>query len=124
MNKEKAIFVIDDEKDLLELLALYFEDNGHKIVVFENSQDLERSFEKNDPIAIVTDLIIPNDSGLEIIKNIRKTNTKVPIYVISGYPAIHNKSEFEELGVTAIISKPFNMNDFAKQVLDDTKVLI
>lgn len=71
------IFLVDDDRFLLDLYAVKFRNAGHEISVFSGGEDLLSALRKKDsvmPDAILLDLIMPGISGFEALETIRKEN--------------------------------------------------
>lgn len=71
------IYIVDDDRFLLDLYAVKFRGAGHDVSVFGGGEDLLASLRKKDsatPDAILLDLIMPGMSGFEALETIRKEN--------------------------------------------------
>ena len=124
MTESKPIvYVVDDETDALEVfedaLSLEF-----TITTFSRPEEAVHAILKNPPDALVTDLVMPNMDGVEFVKNIRKTNTELPIVVMSGYGEKDQIVNLFRMGCLDFLTKPFKYQELAekiKQVLEHQK---
>ena len=71
------VYLVDDDRFLLDLYAVKFSDAGHEVSVFGNGEDLLSALRKsgsNSPDVILLDLIMPGIGGFEALETIRKEN--------------------------------------------------
>jgi PAS domain S-box-containing protein len=121
----KGMFlVMDDEPVMRDTIGAMLSSFGYIPVLKENGSDIIDSFEslykdKYPVSGMIFDLTVPGAmGGKDAVEIIRKTDRKVPVFVMSGYtddPVMANPAEF---GFTASICKPFSKNDFSKLLND------
>ena len=117
------VVVIDDEEALAELYAFQLQLSGHVTVEFNQSAKALAYLEANQPDMVVTDLRMPHVSGVDICRFVRKTYPLTKLIVVSGFSEIED--ELSEIGVDAMLKKPFSLDDFgviAQAVLNGTYV--
>ena len=111
-----AILVIDDEKMVLEIIETALTTFGHYVELAEDGEEGIRKFDEGLYDLVITDLIMPNTDGKEVIDHIRSSKKrKTPIIGISGTPWM-----MEDSGVDSILSKPFPI----KALLDTVRDLV
>jgi DNA-binding response OmpR family regulator len=69
------IYIVDDDRFLLDLYSVKFKDAGHDVIVFGGGEELLAALRKGDtakPDAVLLDLIMPGTSGFEALETIRK----------------------------------------------------
>lgn len=123
MDKKK-ILVVEDEKDLLELLVAAFEAKGFEVYSAKDGKEGLRTALKRHPDFILLDILMPKMSGVEVLKNLRKDTwgKSVPVMVLSN---IHhsNVSEAMRLGIyDYVLKSDVKLEDVVQQVcraLDD-----
>lgn len=101
-----SIGYIEDEVDLSQSLARKFKKIGIDIDCYETGEEFFTTDLKKYSL-ILTDKNLPEMNGIEIIKKIRSLNCEIPTAIISGYLDEDALRELGQLGVSAIISKPF-----------------
>jgi CheY-like chemotaxis protein len=125
MNKS-VIFVVDDEEILRELLGEVLRDEGYEVYEFVDGQKalMEASvrFEKKLKIDLVlTDVNMPEMSGLKLTEELRKLEFKNPIILLSG----ESGDDFEALkskpGVSGVQPKPYNTNALLESIANYIK---
>ncbi len=104
MKKKKKILIVDDEKNTFMLLKKLLEQEFF-IDYAHNGKEGLQLFMKNQYDIIITDNNMPVMSGMELIREIKKINTDLPIVLITGDRFII--PEFDDV---QILYKPFNMN--------------
>jgi len=107
-NQTKTILVVDDEVKILEVVRALLESKGYTVFTAENA---DRAFEifNNESISLILlDLMLPEISGEEICKTIRK-ESRVPIIMLTA--KVEEEDMLEGLGVGAddYITKPFSL---------------
>jgi CheY-like chemotaxis protein len=103
-----SILVIDDEIVMCTALRRVLEDAGHQVTeVIDGNEGMVR-FQESSVDVVITDMLLPQKSGLAIIKEIRETNRDVKIIAITtlAYDAF---DAAEELGANATFEKPIQM---------------
>lgn len=116
-NKKKLnILYVEDEKDLLKsmssILSLIY---GHVYPCENGKVGLEEFITNKDDIdLILTDVRMPVMSGIEMLKEIRKINSKIPIYVVSADIKLQN--EIMSLGAKRFFQKPLVLPDLVKKI--------
>ena len=115
-SKKPVILLVDDEVDLCDTMATTFNIRGFETLVAYNGK---QAFEilKTTPVDVVlSDLQMPNGTGLELVQWIRKEGINIPIVAfMSGYSQITPK-DISELGVSLFFDKPFPINTVIKMI--------
>ena len=104
---EYTILVADDEKEIRELLRLYLENAGYKVVEAEDGQgalDLLRSQEID---LCLLDIMMPKKDGYHVLQELRK-ESNIPVVILSAKDADSEKILGLNLGADDYMSKPFN----------------
>jgi CheY-like chemotaxis protein len=117
------ILVIDDEGQLRDLLNRMLTRDGHQILVANDGEEGIKSFHHFKPDLIITDIIMPEKDGIEVIVEILKYNPNFPIIAISGgrraITADFNLDSAAMLGVKGILQKPFT-HEQLQEVIEST----
>lgn len=115
------VLCVDDEPEILELMADFLELLGVDVVTTTDArQGLEIYMtDSNDYDAVITDMKMPYMSGLDLLKELRSRGQNVPIIMASGQFDEDLDKLSKECGITAIIAKPFTLAKF-KKVLEET----
>ena len=103
----KKILIIDDETDLRELMQDVLEEQNYQVCGAGNGADGIRLNEQTNPDLILLDLRMPGMDGIETLRNIRKTDGKVSVVILTGYGCPDTIRDAVELNVCEYLSKPF-----------------
>jgi len=112
------IHIIDDEPDILELVTIHLEKNGFVAKGFLNSRDFYKAIEKSKPDLLILDLMLPDEDGLEICKNIKQKDgmNHIPIIILSAKGEESDKVVGLELGADDYVTKPFSPRELVARV--------
>jgi DNA-binding response OmpR family regulator len=116
------ILIIDDEVALLESLSLAISKAGHVVETAANGRDAARLFAAQPADLILTDIVMPDEAGLDFIRDLRRKQPKLPIIAMSG--GITNSPLYAigvagRLGANKILAKPFPTVELL-QAIDET----
>ena len=118
MSKEH-ILLVEDEPDLLQTLSFNFESEGYKVSKALNGEEAMKLLEKNDSIAmVILDLMLPDTSGLDICRHIRKTDYLKDILVImvtAKGEEVDRVVGFE-VGADDYVVKPYSVRELLLRV--------
>jgi two-component system response regulator PilR (NtrC family) len=111
MKKLGRVMVVDDEENIREVLSNYLESMNYEVDTAEDGQDALNKFSKGDFDLIISDLLMPNVDGLELLKRVRNIDKEVIFLMITGYPSIETAVDAIKKGAYDYITKPFHMED-------------
>ncbi len=115
------VLVVDDEPVTRNLVRAILAKDGHEIVMCDGALPAIEVLSLQDFDVIVTDIIMPEHDGFELIQAARNLRPHAQIIVLSAVdekvPAHMTAAVFERLGVTRVISKPINPGLLASEVL-------
>ncbi len=111
----KKIMVVDDEVKIAEVVKSYLEKSGYSVCVAYNGKEALEKFEKENPSLIILDLMLPDMSGEEICKTLRK-KSRVPIIMLTAKVEEENILEGLKIGADDYITKPFSPRQLVARV--------
>lgn len=115
------ILIIDDDNALQTLFKQFMESAGHTARTAPNGREGLRLIKKSVPDLIITDIMMPEMDGLEILREIRMTHPELPIIAISGgmrSPPINFLPHAKKMGACRIFEKPVSLNEL-RQAVDE-----
>ena len=115
------IMVVDDEQQVLSLISTLLEKEGHQVVQAVDGEQALRLFTKQPTDMLITDLLMPNKEGLELIQEIRNNHSNVKIIAYSGGGQIQpdNYLNFAKgMGADRVFSKPVPLNELKVAVIE------
>jgi two-component system alkaline phosphatase synthesis response regulator PhoP len=114
MSKE-TILVVDDEKNIVELVRLYLGKEGYTVESAADGQDALAKAEALRPALIVLDLMLPKVDGWDVCRRLR-ARSQVPIIMLTARSDDVDKIVGLELGADDYLSKPFNPRELVARV--------
>lgn len=109
------ILVVDDDKNINELLRLYLEKEGYNVIAAYDGDDAVRRFEENKPDLVLLDIMLPGIDGWQVCREIRKNSDK-PVIMITAKGETFDKVLGLELGADDYIVKPFDTKEVVARI--------
>src|SRR5437016_13254842 len=103
-----TVLVVDDEPPILRFLRTSLVAVGYRVVTAENAEDALLMIAAEKPDVVVLDLGLPDQSGFDVITEVRK-HSPVPIIVLSARADERSKVEALDLGADDYVAKPFEI---------------
>lgn len=111
------ILVAEDEPMLLKTIELKLKKEGYEVIITSDGREAVAKIEELNPDLVITDIMMPYVSGLEIVSIVRKkTDKRIPIIILSAMEQEKVVMEAFELGADDYITKPFSLNELAIRV--------
>ncbi|MGR3572782.1 nitrogen assimilation response regulator NtrX [Brevirhabdus sp.] len=106
------ILIVDDEKDIRELISDILKDEGYVTRVAANSEDCMAEINRTQPGLMILDIWLKDSQmdGIDILKTVKRDNPDVPIVIISGHGNIEIAVAAIKQGAYDFIEKPFNID--------------
>lgn len=115
--KMKKILIIEDDLLISSLVQFRLKKDGYETLILKDGNEGIKAIDEENPDLIITDVMMPFRSGIEIIHHARKEKPDVPIIVLSSLGEEEEVVlEAFNLGVSDFIPKPFNPNELAIRV--------
>jgi len=114
-----GILLVEDDKDLREMLKASLIRRKYKVIEAENGKDAISHFKPLITDIIITDLIMPDEDGLKVIIKLKELKPTLKIIAISGGGKAGPGSYLnlaKALGADAIFSKPFSVTDLISKI--------
>ena len=118
MADKPKILVIDDSKETVAGLQSFF-NNKYEVMTAENGLDGLKHFEEDDNgiDLVITDLVMPDISGVGVISIVKKKYPGIPVIAITGWGE-HPEALATEADADLVLEKPFELADLDKHVSD------
>jgi len=104
----KSVLIIEDDKNIAELLRLYMEKDGFTVTIADNGAAGLSEFEKNKPDLVLLDIMIPVIDGWGVCREMRSISN-VPIIMLTAKGETHDEVTGLEMGADDYIVKPFEV---------------
>jgi CheY-like chemotaxis protein len=112
------VLIVDDEPDLVALLRDQVAMLGHEVAVaFDGVEGLRLALERL-PDVVVTDVVMPNMDGPEMLDELRRrADTRdLPVIALTALTDSRTQARMRALGVVGFLAKPYSMHDLARQI--------
>jgi DNA-binding response OmpR family regulator len=112
------IYVVDDEPDMVELLATVLKGEGHEVETYTDGRAALARVLEEPPELLLLDLMMPDLDGFELLKLLRldSRGRHVVVLIVSARTGHRAQLETLQLGANAYIYKPFSPRELAMQV--------
>jgi len=111
----KKVLVVDDDAKTVELVKLYLNRDGYRVLTAHEGNEALRLARENHPDLIVLDLMLPGIDGLEIC-SILRDESDVPIIMLTALTTDDDRLKGLDLGADDYVTKPFSPRELAARV--------
>jgi YesN/AraC family two-component response regulator len=105
---EETILVVDDEKDICEVLDISLSDLGYKVHTAGNGEEALQIFEKILPSIVLTDIRMPGMDGIDLLRRIKEHHPEAEVIMITGHGDMDLAIKSLKLEATDFLTKPIN----------------
>ncbi len=119
MAKSYKLLIIDDSEEVLTALSGYFTKKGYQILSASNGLDglklIDNATQEFD--LVITDLVLPNISGVAVISILKKRYPELPVIAITGWGE-HPEALAREANANIVLEKPFKLPEFERLIIN------
>ena len=116
MERNPKILVVDDDPRLRDLLRRYLGENGFQVFVSENGAAMSRLWVREHFDALILDLMMPGEDGLQILRRLRAAKDMTPVIMLTARGEDVDRIVGLELGADDYIAKPFNPRELLARI--------
>ncbi|HZJ68937.1 MAG TPA: response regulator transcription factor [Candidatus Eisenbacteria bacterium] len=109
------ILIVDDDPHINELVQIYFEADGFETTTCLDGEQALKTIKREKPDLIILDLMLPGQSGFDILRNLRKTSD-IPIIMLTARGDTLDQVVGLELGADDYVTKPFEPKELIARV--------
>src|SRR5574337_627150 len=120
--KKPVILVVDDERDICEMLIKTFYEEGYLTDMANSGIEAIKKVLDGGVDFVLLDIMMPEMSGIETLRRIKVIRPELPVVMITAYATLKTAQEAMRLGAYDYITKPFNLEcvrDVIKQGLEE-----
>ena len=110
------IMVVDDDKNICELLRLYLEKEGYQVVIANDGKEAVELNEREDPELILLDIMLPGMDGFAVCKELRQKSSSMGIIILTARTQEMDKVTGLMTGADDYVVKPFNPLELTARV--------
>lgn len=112
-----TVLVVEDTPSERELICEYLRQGGHNVISANDGKEGLAKFEATQPNLVITDLVMPGMSGLELCRAIKKaSNSKVPVIACTSKNQDLDRMWGMKQGVDVYLTKPFTKGDILQAI--------
>jgi len=117
-TKGKKIFVVEDEKDILELIRMKLESAGFITKGFKTALPMLNLLKIEHPDLIILDLMLPDMDGMEVCQKLKsdKATQKIPVLMLTARTDLEDKIKGLEYGADDYVTKPFETRELIARI--------
>ena len=116
-----TILVVDDQKELRAVMRRALTEVGLEVIEAEDGNTALAAFRANPPALVITDIIMPEKAGIEVIATMKRERPEVKVLAISGGGRTHAMDFLaiaRKAGADAALEKPFRKSDLLARVAE------
>ena len=112
------ILVVDDEREIADVIGLYLQNENFEVVKCYNGKDALEAVEKEHPSLAILDVMLPDSDGIEVLKKIRRNPDlkRVPVIMVTAKSSEIDKVKGLDNGADDYITKPFGIMELISRV--------
>lgn len=103
----KKALIIDDDRNILTTLEMYLEDKGFAVVTAASGEEGIQGFRRETPDLVLLDMKLPDQNGLDVLKEIVSSGIKTQVLMITAYATIETAVTAVKMGAFDYLPKPF-----------------
>lgn len=111
MGEDIKILVVDDEQIVLDSIAKHLRKEPYEVIGVLTAQEGLDLIRSDDIDIVLTDLMMPEIDGLELMKMVKDDHPSMPVVMITGYATINTALQATQLGAFDYIAKPFSKKE-------------
>ncbi len=106
-----SILIVDDNTKLLSKIVRSLSLANHQVRSASSIAEARELLKIHPPKVLCLDLQLPDGNGMDLLDEIRQSDTEMPVVIISGHHSSENRAKAESLGASGFLAKPFALSD-------------
>jgi len=106
------ILIVDDDRAICDYMQTLLEKDGYQVKTMSDPTGVIGELKKKDYHLIILDLMMPKQDGIQVLKEVRKTDKDIAVVIFTGYPNLDSAVASMKLDAVDYIKKPFNVDEF------------
>ena len=116
MQEAPHILIVDDDPEIRKLLGRYLTDQGCRVSLASDQRTMKDALLVNEVSLIVLDVLLPDGSGLEICRNLRREASELPVIILTALKEDVDRIIGLEIGADDYLGKPFNPRELLARI--------
>jgi len=114
-SKVKKILIVEDNSTLATMLKYILSGEGYEVMITSDAEMAIELFKKNDPDLIISDIMLPNKDGYELVQILHRSSD-VPVIMLTALAGENHRLKGLSAGAIDFITKPFDPADLLLRV--------
>ena len=116
MDEKKTVLIVEDEKNIVDILRFNLQRSGYNTVEAYDGQDGLEKARRENPDLILLDVMLPKMIGFDVCQTLRAEGNHVPVIILTAREEEADKVLGLEIGADDYITKPFSMRELIARV--------
>ena len=116
MDRQKTVLIIEDEKNIVDILRFNLQREGYQTSEAYDGEDGLNKARTEDPDLILLDVMLPKMNGFDVCRTLRAGGSSVPVIILTAREEEADKVFGLEIGADDYITKPFSMRELLARV--------
>ena len=108
------ILVVDDERSIRSTFEIFLSKEGHEVFLAEDANNAKRTTDEQDLDLIITDIIMPKMTGIDLLTFIKSNKPDIPIIIMTGEPTVDTAKEAVKNDANDYLIKPVSKEELIK----------
>lgn len=112
------IYIVEDDQNIREIESFALKNSGYQVCDFSNAKDFYRAVKEIKPDAVLLDIMLPDEDGMEILQKIRKNpeTKRLPVIMVTAKSTELDRVKGLDMGADDYIVKPFGVMELISRV--------
>ncbi len=115
-SKQHSVWVVDDDPSLRWVMSEALREAGHTVRDFNSTEEVRGALQETVPDTLVTDIRLPGDDGLELLRELRASHPSVPVVVVTAHSDLQSAVAAYQSGAFEYLPKPFDVDELTAVV--------
>jgi len=113
---QQSVLIVEDEQKLSRVLQLELEYENYRTEIAQTGQEALRKMEEENWDVILLDIMLPELSGLEVLRRLRRKDEHTPVILLTARDQVHDKVSGLDLGANDYMTKPFQIEELLARI--------
>jgi len=109
-SSPKTILLVDDERDVREVIRMALEAWGYGVWVAEDGEEALSMARMKRPNLVLSDVIMPKLDGLALLRSLKRLNPKIAVILFTAHPIVADTVSAMKEGAADVLTKPIDFN--------------
>lgn len=112
----RKVLIVDDEPDFVTLLAARLKANHYEVVTAQDGKEALQKIRREKPGVVLLDIMLPEMDGLQVLRAIRRTNKRLPVFMITAFADPDRFSRAKRLEASGFLVKSKDLDQEIRNI--------